>query len=467
MKTTDFTPEVLRPFDVRHRPLPVPTPDVFDSPRVYLCVNGAWASHVDGVLERLLFRDAWAGTDSEVQRAIEQIRALLAALGGNGGCMTITAIRINGCNLEVQYDGGETWFIVGDMTSCAVPGTAGPKGDKGDKGDTGAQGPQGPAGPQGTAGPKGDKGDPGEGLPAAPPPDTSSGNDSYCGIASYLVEYTDSLFQDIIDQINLGLSVLNVVNIVLPLFTGALVQVVVEIVEAVISIGANAARVAVDTNVLEDMQCTLYCAMKSAGNADVATVRQWIDDQYAIAPPNVALRNWLLVLDALTDQALETRIYIGSQATSTECEALCDQCPSDWCYTWDFTLGMGSWVILDGQYVAGVGLGWTPSFPSRLAARVNFATSTITQIVLELTNGMSGDWKRVGIYLPAGTLNYGAYQPVGEASSYTWNGNETVGSFVFDFAGQFNAFQGVPIYTAVKRVTIRGVGTNPFGADNC
>lgn len=93
MKTTDFTPEVLRPFDVRHVPYVVPEAGVFDSPLVCVFMNGQWASHVDGVLERLLFRDAWVGEDADVQRAIGEVRRLLAALGagdaciGTGGCV--------------------------------------------------------------------------------------------------------------------------------------------------------------------------------------------------------------------------------------------------------------------------------------------------------------------------------------------------------------------------------------------
>lgn len=85
MRTVDFTPEVLRPYDVRFRPFDVPSPGVFDSPVICLKVNGSWASHVDGVLERLLYRDAWTGNDSEIERAIREVRKLLAALGA-GDC---------------------------------------------------------------------------------------------------------------------------------------------------------------------------------------------------------------------------------------------------------------------------------------------------------------------------------------------------------------------------------------------
>lgn len=330
IRTVDFTPEMLRPFDVRHRPFPVPAFDIFDSPTVCVQVNGAWASHVDGVLERLLYRDAWAGTDADIERAIGEVRRLLAALGESTPCedsMAITAMRIEGCDLQVQYSGDPAWYTVGDLTSCAIPG---PQGEPGEQGPMGEQGPVGPQGIQGPAGPQGPKGDTGDGVAAAPAADTTAGNNSYCGVATYLVDYTDAIFQDIIDNITLGEDVLQIVEILIPAFGfgGVLFEVVVGVIDAIVSIGASAARSAMNTSVLEDMQCTLYCKLKAAGKADVTTVRAWIDEQYAIAPPNIALRNWLLLLDALTDAALGTRIFIGSKAPSAECAALCT-CPSE------------------------------------------------------------------------------------------------------------------------------------------
>lgn len=161
-KPSDFQPELVRPFDVRFSPAPVPETGVFDAPTVRVCVNSAWASHVDGMLERLLYRDAWTGSDAEIERAVGEIRKLLATLGQIGDCdtMAITAIRMNGCDLEVQYDGLPDWVKVGDMTTCAVPGPQGPPGPPGQDGADGAPGP---------AGPKGDKGDTGDTGPQGPP----------------------------------------------------------------------------------------------------------------------------------------------------------------------------------------------------------------------------------------------------------------------------------------------------------
>lgn len=164
-----FMPEQLHPYDVRFSPMPVPVEGVFDTPTVRICVNSAWVSHVDGVLERLLYTDAWKGSDADIERAVGEIQRLLAALSNIGDCesMAITAIRMNGCDLEVQYDGLLDWVKVGDMTACAVPGP------KGDKGDAGEQGPPGPPGQDGAPGAPGQDGQ--DGAPGAPGQDGQDG----------------------------------------------------------------------------------------------------------------------------------------------------------------------------------------------------------------------------------------------------------------------------------------------------
>ena len=68
------------PFDTRYDPAPVPAAGVFDSPTVWVCINTHWASHLDGLLERLLYPDAWSGTELEIDSAIQQVGELLIKL---------------------------------------------------------------------------------------------------------------------------------------------------------------------------------------------------------------------------------------------------------------------------------------------------------------------------------------------------------------------------------------------------
>ena len=138
MKGTDVRPEILRPFDPRHVPLPAPAPDICDAPTVTICVNSEWWSHLEGMISRLLYRDAWQGTEDDIDRAIESIQEVLAVgkadpMGcccGNSGA--ITRWNENG-ELEISYDNGATWqpYPQGDsrMTGRTAPPIPGPDGD--------------------------------------------------------------------------------------------------------------------------------------------------------------------------------------------------------------------------------------------------------------------------------------------------------------------------------------------------
>lgn len=78
----------------------------------------------------------------------------------NGEIMT-AQFQVDGCELQVSYDNGESWETLVDLSTCTVAGPQGPKGDKGDTGDTGPTGSTGATGAQGPQGPKGDTGNAG------------------------------------------------------------------------------------------------------------------------------------------------------------------------------------------------------------------------------------------------------------------------------------------------------------------
>jgi hypothetical protein len=64
------------------RPIPIPDPLPFDQgDRLFsLCVNGEWMSAIQGVLEVLLNRDTWAGSDAGRQAAVDEAARLLSTL---------------------------------------------------------------------------------------------------------------------------------------------------------------------------------------------------------------------------------------------------------------------------------------------------------------------------------------------------------------------------------------------------
>jgi hypothetical protein len=60
-------PDVLTP----------PSAGIADSPLYSLCINAEWWSHISGKIRELAYRDAWEGTDTEVEDAIQVIYKLL------------------------------------------------------------------------------------------------------------------------------------------------------------------------------------------------------------------------------------------------------------------------------------------------------------------------------------------------------------------------------------------------------
>lgn len=118
MKLWDLFPEIIRPYDVRLNPIAAPTAGIFDAPQMVICVNQDWVGHIAGTLERLLYRDAWLGTEEQQETAILQIEALLASFAM---CSVVRDIRMADCGLEVNRD-GETW----EPLTSFLPLTAGP-----------------------------------------------------------------------------------------------------------------------------------------------------------------------------------------------------------------------------------------------------------------------------------------------------------------------------------------------------
>lgn len=76
----------LFPYDTRYRPIAPPETGIFDEPTAKVCINVEWLAHIDGALERLLWRDAWAGDLDTQLAAVAEIRKLLAAMQERVDC---------------------------------------------------------------------------------------------------------------------------------------------------------------------------------------------------------------------------------------------------------------------------------------------------------------------------------------------------------------------------------------------
>lgn len=112
------------PFDPRYRPIAPPETGIFDAPTVSICVNIQWVGHLEGVIDRLLWRDAWQGSFEVQEWAIAQIRKLLIQFMQRNPCgdedmpFKLRQNPGNPCQLQQSLDGGVTWSLAFDYSLC-------------------------------------------------------------------------------------------------------------------------------------------------------------------------------------------------------------------------------------------------------------------------------------------------------------------------------------------------------------
>lgn len=129
-KSTEDAPvrweyDKIVPYAARSKPLPRPTPGIFDSPYVCLRINILWLPHIMGVLDLLTAWDAWTGANDGLS-ARDEIEKLLAAMRDGGACLEFGESLMlrqnptNLCLLEQSVDGGDTWTLAFDFSKCGV-----------------------------------------------------------------------------------------------------------------------------------------------------------------------------------------------------------------------------------------------------------------------------------------------------------------------------------------------------------
>lgn len=99
--TSELFPELAIPhYDPRAHPHAIPEVGIFDEPVVNLCINTRWIGHISGMVERLAWEDAWLGTDTEKEAAIQEILKFLNACGQSD--------NIGACNMACCNSGAGT-----------------------------------------------------------------------------------------------------------------------------------------------------------------------------------------------------------------------------------------------------------------------------------------------------------------------------------------------------------------------
>jgi Collagen triple helix repeat (20 copies) len=330
-------------YDPRERPLRPPTSGIFDGPTICIRINTQWAGHLDGVWERLLWRDAWMGSEAEIDTAIEQAQAFSAALQIIGDCecdeMDVRQSP-DDCKVLEKYVGG-SWVPFADFNGCIVgePGPKGDKGDtgntgaKGDKGDTGNTGAKGDKGDTGDTGPKGDKGPAGGNIYPPPPTDI----DELCNAAAFIVGKVRSLIYGVISD----LSTITPSEILETLLLGggwdsSILYQLIGLLES----GDTSGLIAEYDAAAAELQCELYNF-----DLDKAVFTAWIDAHTAYSS---IMRD--AIHHALDAAAADGQYGLWATVGSTKTDADCTVCDdtSD-----EYIPEIGTWLDTVGGTISG------------------------------------------------------------------------------------------------------------------
>jgi len=295
-----FSPEILKPYDTRFLPQPVPEDDVCDAPFVRLCFNAKYASHVDGAIGRLLERDAWEGTDEEIDRAIQAVTEILSQLGENCmscGCdesTTVIETRVNeDGTTEISTDGGETW----------IPN---------------------PDDPRNTA-------------PQYPPLSGSDGDEKKCKAANNVTDYMQDKVDEFGDTAELGGGLIAVAGAliafllaILSIATGflPLVPLFLTLAAAIVAAGKDAYLAEFTGDIWDDFTCIIYCHCQPDGSFTHADVLDILTDIDSTFTGNVAL-TFTSSIKGLQELGLTNAARTGL-STEIDCSSCgCGSCTTD------------------------------------------------------------------------------------------------------------------------------------------
>lgn len=122
-----WSPDLLRAvWTPRLIPSDVPFASVFDEPLYCMTVNGEWLTHVLGALDVLTAVDTWRGSESDIERARQEVEKLLNQLkqvcAGASMPFQLRQNPLNACQLQQSLDGGQTWTLAFDYAKCGTSG---------------------------------------------------------------------------------------------------------------------------------------------------------------------------------------------------------------------------------------------------------------------------------------------------------------------------------------------------------
>lgn len=294
----------------------------------------------------------------------------------------------------------------------------------------------------------------------------SSSPDARCDAAARIVAAWQAVLEQLYQTTNVSIFASGVLQILLLLAGGAgvLIDLIILVLEGLITIGVSNIQAAFTSDVWDGIQCIIYCNIGDDGQVSEEQ-RQAILDDVAVQYPGTVY-NTLVLLQDLFGEVLMSNAGVERTETGD-----CDECDCGWCYEFDFTLSDGDWQIFVGgsptasyaTYVSGEG--WRSNFfptpfhdnVQALIVYIDFPPTTLTRIGWE-EHGFGGSNVSNELYADSVLSDL-------RASGSPWVGNEGWQTICFYLQWFPDPTDSSPIF--LTKVRINGLGENPFGDDNC
>lgn len=313
-----------------------------------------------------------------------------------------------------------------------------------------------------------------------------TGSDLQCDAAANMTAWLKAFLDEIIADLEfigtVGLVVSTAINFWALLFEPvAIIELIAEAATTIGGVGSSALDAAFSSETYDLILCIFFCDIGTDGQVSEEQFTQIQTDMSALnATAQIVMA---LILGAQGRIGLSNAGAIGSETGD------CDDCACGWCYEFDFTAGDGGWTALpSASYSPGGARGnyasdrWNSSKSvtgpnsAELFFRVALPSPANITRVDVLYNRTPGAFDLGFSNSITGDGDY--YISVSPMASNTDTGS---GDRTLAFAGSIDltSFVNVWLFASITgsgdpggslyctKITLRGVGENPFGADNC
>jgi len=301
------------------------------------------------------------------------------------------------------------------------------------------------------------------------------GTNEKCAAAENVMQGIKSQLEQSVDELNLGVSLVALIASILAVVAvfmsgGTLAPLVTALGGALFGAGSVAIEAAFTSEVWDDFRCIVYTHIPDDGvftQAAIDAIWAQIGDDF-IGIVVTILRSYVEMFGAVG----MTNLGRTGSADGTDCA----DCDGEWCWTIDFTENDQEWSPYLAAYYAEYysGQGWgadtstaddhvcyiqSPAMPDMQLTRVEVHCTSAPQAFtwLQGFDGVSGvidekvnDPDAVTIYEPEAPLEF-------------WEVN--------NLRVLIQSGEGTPPYpdltAKIFKIVLYGIGSNPFGTDNC